>query len=136
MLRSEQSLWLEGGAAHEIPGSAIPAVISFINEKMDQTLTVRDLAEAVCMSESSFAHLFKTTVGVSPLRFLKQMRLEHARESLLNGSTVKKAASNVSCTSVSHFSSEFKRHFGESPKAYSKMPRDLGLDSLRDINHT
>lgn len=136
MLRSEQSLWLEGGAAHKIPGSAIPAVISFMNEKMDQTLTVRDLTEAVCMSESSFARLFKTTMGVSPLRFLKQMRLEHARESLPNGFAVKKAASNVSYTSVSHFSSEFKRHFGESPKAYTKMRRDLGLDAMRDINHT
>ena len=120
MLRSEERLWQEGGAAHEIPGSAIPAVISFMNEKMDQTLTVRDLAEAVCMSESSFAHLFRTTMGVSPLRFLKRMRLEHARESLLNGSTVQKAASNVSYTSMSHFSSEFKRHFGESSKAYTK----------------
>ena len=136
MLRSEERLWLEGGAAHEIPGSAIQAVISFMNEKMDQTLTVRDLAEAVRMSELSFAHLFRTTMGVSPLRFLKRMRLEHARESLLNGSTVKKAASNVSYTSMSHFSSEFKRHFGESPKAYTKMRRDLGLDAMRDINHT
>ena len=107
-----------------------------MNEKMEQTLSVRDLTEAVCMSESSFARLFKTTVGVSPLRFLKWMRLEHARESLPNGSTVKKAASNVSYTSVSHFSSEFKRHFGESPKAYTKMRRDLGLDAMRDINHT
>ncbi|MGZ3626914.1 MAG: helix-turn-helix transcriptional regulator, partial [Ktedonobacteraceae bacterium] len=113
-----------------------PAAISFMREMMDQQLTVRDLAEAVCMSESSFAHLFKTTVGVSPLRFLKRMRLEHARESLLNGSTVKKAASNVNYTSVSHFSSEFKRHFGESPKAYTKMQRDLGLEAMRDINHT
>ena len=135
MLRSEQRLSLNGATIHEIPGSAIPAVISFMKEKMDQTLTVGDLAEAVCMSESSFAHLFKTAVGVSPLRFLKRMRLEHARECLLNGSTVKKAASNVSYTSVSHFSGEFKRHFGESPKAYTKMQRDLGLDAAGGINH-
>ena len=107
-----------------------------MKEKMNQTLSVRDLADAVCMGESSFAHLFKATVGVSPLRFLKWMRFEHARESFLNGSTVKKAASNVSFTSVSHFSSEFKRTFGEPPKAYTKMQRDLGLDTMRDIKHT
>ena len=120
ILRSEQRMWLKGSFAHEISGSAIPAVISFMKEKMDQSLTVRDLAETVCMSESSFAHLFKTTVGVSPLQFLKRMRLEHARESLLSGSNVRKAANNVSYTSVSHFSSQFKRHFGESPKTYTK----------------
>ena len=90
MLRSEQRLSVKGSSIHEIPGSAIPAVISFMKEKMDQTLTVDDLAEVVCMSESSFAHLFKTAVDVSPLRFLKRMRLEQTHECLLNGSTVKR----------------------------------------------
>ncbi|MGZ3629809.1 MAG: AraC family transcriptional regulator N-terminal domain-containing protein [Ktedonobacteraceae bacterium] len=90
MLRSEKRLSVNGGTIHEIPGSTIPAAISFMKEKMDQTLTVDDLAEVVCMGESSFAHLFLTTVDVSPLRFLKRMRLEEARECLLNGSTVKR----------------------------------------------
>ena len=135
LLRSEQRMWLMEGAAYEIQGNAIPSVIAFMKQEMDQTLTVHDLAESVCMSESGFAHLFKTTVGVSPLQFLKRMRLEHARESLLSGSNVREAANNVGYMSLSHFISEFKRHFGESPKAYTKRQRDLSLAAIRDTNN-
>ena len=132
LMRSEQRMQLMKGTAHEIQGSAIPAVISFMRQEMDQTLTVHDLAEAVCMSELGFAHLFKTTMGVPPLQYLKQMRLEYARESLLSGSNVREAANNVGYASLSYFISEFQRHFGESPKAYVQKQRGSRLAAIRD----
>jgi AraC-like DNA-binding protein len=135
LLRSEQRTWLMEGAAREIQGNAITAAIAFMRQEMDQPLTVRDLAEAVSMSESGFAHLFKATIGVSPLQFLKQMRLEHARKSLLSGSNVSEAANSVGYASLSHFISEFKRHFGESPKAYAQRLRDLHLAAISDTSN-
>jgi AraC-like DNA-binding protein len=98
-------------------------------------LTVRDLAEAVSMSESGFAHMFKATTGLSPLQFLKHMRLEHARKFLMRGSSVGEAAESVGYTSVSHFISEFKRHFGESPRAYTLRLRGLHAASVRDLSN-
>jgi AraC-like DNA-binding protein len=135
LLRSEQRTWLMEGASREMQGNAITAAIAFMRQEMDQPLTVRDLAEAVSMSESGFAHSFKATIGVSPLQFLKQMRLEHARKSLLSGSNVSETANSVGYTSLSHFISEFKRHFGESPKAYTQRLRDLHLAAIRDTNN-
>jgi AraC-like DNA-binding protein len=135
LLRSEQRTWVMEGAAREIQGSAITATIAFMRQELDQPLTVRDLAEAVSMSESGFAHLFKATMGVSPLRFLKQMRLEHARKSLLSGSSVSETANSVGYASLSHFISAFKRHFGESPKVYAQKLRDLHLAAIRDTNN-
>ncbi len=134
LLRSEQRTWLMEGVAREIQGNAITAAIAFMRQEMDQPLTVRDLAEAVSMSESGFAHLFKATMGVSPLQFLKQMRLEHARKSLLGGSNVSEAANSVGYASLSHFISEFRRHFGESPKAYAQRLRDLHLAANSDTS--
>ena len=86
--------------------------------------------------KSGFAHLFKTTMGVSPLQFLKQMRLEHARKALLGGSNVSEAANSVGYASLSHFISEFRRHFGESPKAYAQRLRDLHLAANNDTSKT
>jgi AraC-like DNA-binding protein len=116
LLRSEQRVWLLESATREIRGNAITAAIAFMRQEMGQPLTVREMAQAVSMSESGFAHMFKATTGVAPLQFLKQMRLEHARKSLLSGSNVSEATGGVGYTSLSHFISEFKRHFGEPPQ--------------------
>ena len=98
LLRSEQRQWLMEGASREMQGNAITAAIAFIRQEMDQPLTVRDLAEAVSMSESGFAHLFKATMGVSPLQFLKRTRWK-VRKSLLSGSNVSETADSVRYTS-------------------------------------
>jgi AraC-like DNA-binding protein len=135
LLRSEQHAWLLESATHEKQGNTISAAIAFMKQEMQSPLTVRGLAEAVSMSESGFAHMFKATTGLSPLQFLKHMRLEHARKFLMRGSSVGEAAESVGYTSVSHFISEFKRHFGESPRAYTLRLRGLHAASVRDLSN-
>jgi AraC-like DNA-binding protein len=134
LLRSEQRAWLLESAGRKTQGNAITAAIAFMRQEMHQPLTVQDLAGAVSMSESGFAHMFKATTGVSPLQFLKQLRLEHAREYLLSGSNVSETADSVGYASLSHFISEFKRHFGESPRAYAQRLRDLRVAAIRDTS--
>jgi AraC-like DNA-binding protein len=135
LLRSEQHAWLLESATRETQGNTITAAIAFMQQEMGRPLTVRGLAESVSMSESGFAHLFKATTGVSPLQFLKRMRLDHARKFLLGGSSVGKAAESVGYTSLSHFICEFKRHFGESPRAYILRVRSLHAASVRDVSN-
>jgi AraC-like DNA-binding protein len=95
-------------------------------------MSVATIAEAVFMSESAFAHLFKQTTGTSPYQFLKQLRLERARDLLLeDGSSVSEAASNVGYTSLSHFISEFKRYFGETPRTYLQRLQGVETFNLR-----
>jgi AraC-like DNA-binding protein len=79
--------------------------------------------------------MFKAATGVSPLQFLKQMRLEHARKFLLSGSNVSKATDSIGYASLSHFISEFKRHFGETPKAYTQRLRDVHAAAIRDMSN-
>src|SRR5216683_85403 len=102
--------------------------------ELQQPLSVRDLAQAVSMSESGFAHMFKVTTGVSPLQFLKQLRMEQARRLLLGGSNVNEAADSVGYASLSHFISEFKRYFGKSPKVYTQRLRDVYAAAIRDAS--
>ena len=134
LLRSEQRVWLLESAARENHGNAITAAIAFLKQEIYQPLSVRDLAEAVSMSESSFAHMFKATTGVSPLQFLKQLRMEQARRLLLGGSNVSEAADSVGYASLSHFISEFKRYFGKSPKVYTQRLRDVYAAAIRDAS--
>ena len=135
LLRSEQHARLLDGAVREIQGNAITAAIAFMKLELHRPLTVRDLAEAVSMSKSSFAHVFKATTGKSPLQFLKQLRMEQARKFLLNGSNVSEAANSVGYASLSHFISEFKRYFGEPPKVYAQRLWDLQTAVIRDMSN-
>lgn len=97
----------------------ISAAIQYMKDEIKQPLSISEIADSVCMSESAFAHLFKQTIGTSPYQFLKQLRLKRARDLLLrDGHSVNQAASEVGYASVSHFTGEFKRYFGETPRAY------------------
>jgi AraC-like DNA-binding protein len=132
--RFEQRVWLLESAARENNGNVITAAIAFMKQEMHHPLSVQDLAEAVSMSESGFAHMFKAATGVSPLQFLKQLRMEQARRFLLGGSNVSEAADSVGYSSLSHFISEFKRYFGKSPRAYTQRLRDVHAAAISDAS--
>ena len=135
LLRSEQRVWLLESTARENHSNVITAAIAFMKQEIHHPLSVRNLAEAVSMSESGFAHMFKAATGVSPLQFLKQLRMEQARRLLLGGSNVSEAADNVGYSSLSHFISEFKRYFGKSPKAYTQQLWEVHAAAIRDVSN-
>nr|WP_281353775.1 helix-turn-helix transcriptional regulator [Amycolatopsis pithecellobii] len=87
---------------------------------MSELLTVSDLAERVSMSPSAFSHLFREVTGKSPYQFVKEMRLNRARELHVEGDlTVTQVSRAVGYGSTSHFINEFRSRFGATPRAYS-----------------
>jgi AraC family transcriptional regulator, arabinose operon regulatory protein len=74
------------------------------------------VARSVNLSNSRFRHLFKQKVGVSPLTFVKLMRLERARQLLQTSFLrVKEVAALVGANDMSHFSRDYKRLYGQTP---------------------
>lgn len=134
LLRAEQRSRLLESATREVQGNAVTAAICFMKQEMHRPLTVRDLADAVNMSASAFAHVFKATTGASPLQFLKQLRMEQANRFLLSGANVSEAADKVGYASLSHFICEFKRYFGEPPKTYTRRLRNLQVAAAREAH--
>jgi len=57
-------------------------VIMLIEDNIPRQLAIRDLAEAVNLSPGRLAHLFKSEFGVSPQRYLNNLRLEKSKECL------------------------------------------------------
>ena len=73
---------------------------------------------------SAFAHLFRDVTGMSPYQFVKRMRLDRARGLLVDGTlNVSEVAKNVGYSSLSAFITEFKRHFGVTPRVYADAQR-------------
>jgi AraC family transcriptional regulator of arabinose operon len=96
----------------------IATSLAVIEQRLAETVTVDSLAAAVSLSPSRFAHLFRHEVGTSPSRYLHVLRMLHAR-TLLERTfySVKEVMSLVGCNDASHFSRDFRRFHGMSPRA-------------------
>ena len=97
----------------------ILASMQLIRERHAQKLTVEELARHAAMSPSHFAHRFRAVARISPMRFLREVRLDRARSLLLqNGARAGEVALDVGFESAAHFTREFKRRFGQPPSHY------------------
>ena len=68
------------------------------------------------MSPSTFRLHFRAVAGMSPLQYLKQLRLQDARQLMLNEDIdAGSAALRVGYESASQFSREYTRLFGAPP---------------------
>jgi AraC-like DNA-binding protein len=87
-------------------------------------LSVEQIARRVAMSPSHFAHRFRVVARMSPMRFIKEVRLDAARTMLLSeGARASDVALRVGYESASHFTRDFKRRFGISPSRYVRRLR-------------
>ena len=66
-------------------------------------------------------------------QFLKLLRLDHARDLLLENHTVSEAAERVGYASLSHFIREFKRYFGETPRSYMQRLQEFEVSKLHEL---
>jgi AraC-like DNA-binding protein len=84
-------------------------------------LSVDSIARQVAMSPSHFAHRFRVVARMSPMRFVKEVRLDAARTLLLSeGARASEVALRVGYESPAHFARDFKRRFGASPARYAR----------------
>ncbi|MDF0533406.1 AraC family transcriptional regulator [Shewanella sp. A32] len=98
----------------------IDKALQFIHRHYSDTVEVEQLAALVNMSSSAFHRCFREVTSSSPIQYLKKLRLNRARELLLQGVKVKQAATGVGYESAAQFSREFKRYFNQSPGSCAK----------------
>nr|WP_320136663.1 AraC family transcriptional regulator [uncultured Amphritea sp.] len=100
-------------------GNEIARAIDLLSTHLDEPVTIDELASRVGMSRAVFHRKFKQATTMSPIQFVKSMRLNSAAMKIAGGMTVNKAAMDVGYASSSQFSREFKRLYGQSPKQWS-----------------
>lgn len=102
----------------------INKVVHRMQEEFASSMDMEELAASVGMSISNFHNHFKAVTSSSPLQYLKSIRLHKARLLMLHdGLNAGSAAREVGYESVSQFSREFKRFFGDTPVAVTEQLR-------------
>ena len=100
-------------------GNEIARTIEYLSSRLDEAITIEDMATQVGMSRAVFHRKFKQATTMSPIQFVKAMRLNSAAIKIAAGMNVSEAAMEVGYVSSSQFSREFKRMYGQSPKQWS-----------------
>ena len=123
LLRSEAAAAMRG-AIRSTDTRPITEAMRLMRKQAFRPLSVEGIARQVAMSPSHFAHRFRAVARMSPMRFVKEVRLDAARTLLLSqGVRASEVALSVGYESPAHFARDFKRRFGASPVRYAQRLR-------------
>jgi len=94
----------------------VKRVLELIDARLDQPLSLEQMAQTAGLSPFHFARQFKRSIGASPHRFLLARRLERARLLLEKpGAQLGEVSQQVGFADQSHFTRWFRRQFGVTP---------------------
>jgi AraC-like DNA-binding protein len=102
-------------------GNEIARAIEYLSSRLNEPVTIEDVSAKVGMSRAVFHRKFKQATTMSPIQFVKSMRLNNAAMKIAAGMNVSEAAMDVGYVSASQFSREFKRLYGQSPRQWSHL---------------
>jgi transcriptional regulator GlxA family with amidase domain len=104
--------------------SQIGRAMRWMREHYRETLAIEELARLSAMSVTSFHRHFRAAALMSPLQYLKQLRLQEARALLLaRAEDVASVGHAVGYDSPSQFSREYKRAYGSPPGRDARLLR-------------
>jgi AraC family transcriptional regulator len=96
-------------------------VLEHIDQNMRDDVSLAQLALALSMSPSHFAHAFRQTTGMPPHRFVLERRIARAKSLLRETDLpITEIAHRVGCASHSHFSVLFRGATGRTPRDYRR----------------
>ncbi|RME71279.1 MAG: AraC family transcriptional regulator [Verrucomicrobia bacterium] len=137
-LREALFALIEGGAGMLVRRSfagvrGVMRAVAHLREHLHEPISVDELARAAGMSRAVFHRRFKAVTGAAPLQFIKAMRLHRAAIAIIGGRTVGEAAEAVGYTSVSQFSREFRRQFGQSPRGWARSMTPVAMAGAASV---
>jgi len=97
-------------------------IIRTVEEKMaDPEFNIETVAETITMSRTTFYKKFKSLTSLAPVEFVREMRLQRAKQYLdAGGNNVSEVAYLVGFGNPKYFSTCFKERFSVSPSDYLK----------------
>ena len=127
LLASEHGVQFMALIAGGFPGNQIAQTMAWLKQHYTDPINIEALAGRVHLSASTFRKHFKAVAGMSPLQYLKQLRLQEARQLMLNeGLDAGAAGLRVGYESISQFTREYARLFGEPPLRDIRRLREQG----------
>jgi AraC family transcriptional regulator len=102
-----------------LPGFKLQLAKEFINEHLEEEITLAEVAGAVGLSQFHFARTFRRSTGLTPQQYLTSQRIHRAKELLTNGDLpLIQVSIQAGFKNQSHFTTVFRKFTALTPKAF------------------
>lgn len=96
-------------------------VLLYIEEHYTEPISNLELASLIHLSVDRFNHIFKDSIGMSPLKYINEVRIKKSKHLLKTGEyTVSEVAITVGFNDINHFGRMFKKKYGYTPSSIVK----------------
>lgn len=99
--------------------SFIRQIENYIHDNAHKPIAINDMAEYAGVSSRSLFIGFRKYKNTTPMRYLKEVRLQYVNEGLKRGHVGSDTVTNIALkwgfNHLGHFSTDYKRRFGETP---------------------
>jgi len=89
----------------------------YIMAHRSESITVPELCERVHVSRRTLQYCFEDVLGMSPMLYLRMVRLNGVRRQLQDGGAIGDVADSWGLSNFSQFSSDYRKLFGQCPSA-------------------
>lgn len=121
LLQTEARIHLLTKPEAHLHHNRLAMVIKSVKQAPHKNWEVAQMADLACMSVSHFAHRFKQEIGISPLQFVLQIKLDTAAKRILHDrEQVGKVAFELGFGQANYFIKQFKRQYGLTPEAWRR----------------
>ena len=104
-----------------IPGTEFGAVLACMRDHYGSPISNEQLARLAHMSVRAFERKFQTCFHLTPQAYLRKLRMRMASHALVySNQSLAQVAASCGFADQSHFTREFRRHFGKTPREYRK----------------
>jgi AraC-like DNA-binding protein len=110
----------------DVTSRQIMRAVDFMRANMHQPLTLSEVAEATGISVRSLQYGFRRFRNVTPLAYLREIRLEAVLTELsspLNMLSIKDVALKWGFTHMGHFAARYREAYGETPSETARLGR-------------
>jgi GST-like protein len=111
------------------PPRKVAKAIEYICDNFNSDLNIDDIAKYACSSVRSLQLSFKAYKHITPMRYLREVRLCYAREQLLDNVTDlcwQQISIRAGFTDFNSFSKYYKEKFGETPFRTRMVCKKIG----------
>jgi AraC-like DNA-binding protein len=102
-----------------VPGTEFGPVLAYMRDHYHAPITNRQLARLAHLSVRAFERKFCSSFHLTPQKYLRKLRLRMASRALVyTNRSLANVALSCGFADQSHFTREFRRYFGRTPRAY------------------
>ncbi len=113
------------GTCQPRDGDRIKQMLQFIHDHCGSELRIADIARAAAVSESECLRCFRSTIGTTPIRYVRDYRIQRAARLLADTSlSVNEIAESCGFQDMSYFAKTFRELRGCSPTAYRRAEQE------------